>query len=56
LNWIFKKSDLKIGRDIGGDWIKEEANSVLEIAVIQDNTDELDDYLKENGIKILREA
>ena len=27
LNWIFKKSDLKIRRDIGDDWIKDEANS-----------------------------
>ena len=56
LNWIFKKSDVKIGKAIGDDWIKDEANSILEMAVIRNNTDELDDYLKENGIKILREA
>lgn len=54
LNWIFKKSHLRPELGINGNWIKEEVKSIFDMAVIEDNTSELEKYLKDNNLRILR--
>jgi hypothetical protein len=39
---------------INGNWIKEEVKSIFDMAVIEDNTSELEKYLKDNNLRILR--
>ncbi|MHA1257309.1 MAG: hypothetical protein ACTSPS_17100, partial [Promethearchaeota archaeon] len=56
LNWIFKRPDIKPEKAIKGDWVKEEVKSTLDVGKIEDNTEELDEYLKENHVKIVRRA
>ncbi len=57
LDWIFKIQNLKIENGINSKWVKEEAKSLFEMAIIEDNTDDfLEKYLEENNLKILREA
>ena len=56
LNWIFKSPDTKPEKVIKGDLVKEEVKSTLNTGAIEDNTEELDEYLKENHVKILRQA
>ena len=56
LNWIFKKPDLKLEKEIDGNQIKGEDEFFLEMAAIEEKTEDLKEYLKENNLKILREA
>ena len=56
LNWIFKSPDLKLEAPIEENWSKEEANSDFEMGEIENNTEELEKYLKKNKVKILRQA
>ena len=56
LNWIFKSPGLKLEKEINGNWIQEEVQSIFDMAVIEDKTDELEKYLKDNNLRILREA
>jgi len=56
LNWIFKRPGLKLEHDNHVNWVKEEVKSLFDMAAIEDNTDDLDKYLKDNNLKILREA
>ena len=56
LNWIFKTPDLKLEKDISGSWVKEEVKSIFDMAVIEDKTDELEKYLDDNNLRILRDA
>ena len=56
LNWIFKRPDLELEKDMKGNQVKEEVKSTFDMAVIEDNTDELENYLKDNNIRILRQA
>jgi hypothetical protein len=56
LNWIFKRPDLELDREIKSNWVKEEVKSTFDTAGIEDNTEELKKYLKENKVKIIRQA
>lgn len=56
LNWIFKRPDIKPEKAIKSDLVKEDAKPNFEMAAIEDNTEELDEYLKENHVKIVRRA
>ena len=56
LNWIFKNPDLELDTDIKGNWVKEEVKSTFDMTVTEDNTEELKKYLKDNKVKILRQA
>lgn len=56
LNWIFKDPDLKLKKGTNGNLIKEKGNSTFDMGSIKGNTEELDDYLKDNKVKILRRA
>jgi len=56
LNWIFKRPDSKPENNIKVDWVKEEVKSLFDMAEIEDNTDDLDKYLKDNNLRILRES
>ena len=56
LNWIFKRPGIKVEKAIKDNWDKKEVKSPFDMAAIEDNTEELDDYLKENHVKILRRA
>jgi len=56
LNWIFKKPEIKPEKNIKSDWVKEDVKSTFESGAIENNTDELDEYLKENHVKIVRRA
>ena len=56
LNWVFKKPDSKLERYINSNRSKEEVIFTSNRAVIEDTTDELEQYLKENNLRILREA
>jgi len=56
LNWIFKKPDLVLEKGIRGNWVKEKVKSTFDMPVIEDDTEELDKFLKDNNVKILRRA
>jgi len=56
LNWIFKRPEMKLENDINVNWVKEEVKSLFDMAVIEDNTDDLEKYLKDNNLRIVREA
>ena len=56
LNWIFKRPELKLENDINVNWVKDEVKSLFDMAEIEDNTDDLDKYLKDNNLRIVREA
>jgi hypothetical protein len=56
LNWIFKRPDLKVEKGTSSNWIKEENRSVFDMAGIEDKTDEMEKFLKDNKLKILRKA
>ena len=56
LKWIFKKSDIKRDKGNGGNRLKEQNKPLQNMAVEENNPDDLDDYLKENKIKILRDT
>ena len=56
LNWIFKKPTVELEKATKGNLVKEEVKPTFEMAAIEDNTDELDKYLKDNHVKILRRA
>ena len=56
LNWIFRRPDLKLGKDIYSNQVKEEVEYIFDMEVFKDETDELVKYLKDNNLRILREA
>jgi hypothetical protein len=56
LNWIFKRPEVKPEKAIKSDLVKEDVKSTLDVGKIEDNTEELDEYLKENHVKIVRRA
>jgi len=56
LNWIFKRPDIKHEKAIKSDLVKEDAKPTFDAGKIEDNTEELDEYLKENHVKIVRRA
>lgn len=56
LNWIFKRPDIELEKDIKSDWVKEEVKPTFDMGANENNTEELDEYLKENHVKILRRA
>ena len=56
LNWIFKRPDLKLEKATKGNWVKKEVKPIFDMAVIEDNTDELEKYLKDNNLRIIRQA
>lgn len=56
LNWIFKRHDWKLQQNIYSNRVKEEVEYIFEMEVIDDKTDELMKYLKDNKLRILREA
>ena len=56
LNWIFKRPDSELKKGVKSNWVKEEVKSTFDMAVIEDNTDELEKYLKDNHVRILRRA
>ncbi len=56
LNWVFNKSDSKLERYINSYRSIEEVKFTSNRAVIEDKPDELEQYLKENNLRILRDA
>ena len=56
LNWVFKKSGSKPEKYVNSNRSNEEVNFTSNRAVIEDKPDELEQYLKENNLRILREA
>lgn len=56
LDWIFNKSDSKIEKEDINDWNEKERKFNFDSAVSEKKTDELDVYLKENNLEILRDA
>jgi hypothetical protein len=56
LNWIFKRPDLKLERNSNSNWSKEEAKPIFDMAEVEHKTDDLKKFLKENNLKILRDA
>jgi len=56
LNWIFKRPDLEHDKDIKANWVKEEVKPTFDMPVKEDNTDELEKYLKDNHLRIIRQA
>lgn len=56
LDWIFKRPKLELDEGIKGSWINREVKSILDMAVIKDTSDELEKYLKDNNLRILRQA
>jgi len=56
LNWIFKIPNLNLEKEINGNWAKEEVKSILDMAVSENETEELEKYLDDNNLKIVRKA
>lgn len=56
LNWIFKNPDVKFEKNTKGVRVKKEDKSIFDKAESEDNPDELEKYLKDNKVKILRQA
>ncbi|MFX0069704.1 MAG: hypothetical protein ACFFAO_01310 [Candidatus Hermodarchaeota archaeon] len=56
LNWIFKSPDLELDKKNKNNSLKMEDNSSFYNGLIEDNTKELKNYLKDNKIKIIRQA
>ena len=47
---------MKLDKNGTGNWDNEEIDSIFNMAIIENETDELKKYLKDNNLKILREA
>ena len=56
LNWIFKSPDEKLNKDNNDNLIKKELKPVFKIDESDEESSELDDYLKDNHLKIIRKA
>jgi len=56
LNWIFKRPNINLDQNSTGDWVNERIDSIFNMAVMENKTDELEKYLKDNNLRILREA
>ena len=56
LNWIFRKPNIKLDKNSIGNWVNEGIDSIFNMAVIENKPDELEKYLKDNNLRILREA
>ena len=56
LNWIFKSPNVKLEASIEENWTEKGTKPNFEMGEIEDNTEELEKYLKENKVKILRQA
>ena len=56
LNWIFKRPNIKLENNFNGNWVNEEIESIFDMEVVEEKTDELVKYLKDNNLRILREA
>ena len=56
LNWVFKKSVSKVENYVNRNRSKKEAKFTSNSAIIEDKLDELEEYLKENNLRILRDA
>ena len=54
LNWIFKRPDLKFEKDNKSNWVNDEVESIFDMSKIEEKTDELEKYLKDNNLRILR--
>ena len=51
LNWIFKSPDKELNKVIKDEGVNIEGNSAFEMEDIEENTEELEKYLKDNKIK-----
>ena len=56
LNWIFKSPNVELDKDIKDERGKVEVKSTFDMADLEENTEELEKYLKDHKIKILRQA
>ena len=56
LNWIFKRPNIKLGKNSDVNWINQEVKSIFDMDALEEETDELVKYLKDNNLRILREA
>jgi len=56
LNWIFKRPNGKLEKNGNDKWVTEEVKSIFDMDSVEKETDELGKYLKDNNLRILREA
>lgn len=56
INWVFNKSDIKLNKYINTNLSKKEVKYNFDMEIIEDKSYELESYLEENNLKILREA
>ncbi|TFG23631.1 MAG: hypothetical protein EU529_06735 [Promethearchaeota archaeon] len=56
LNWIFKRPNIKLEKNSNDNWVNQEVKSIFDMDAVEKETDELVKYLKDNNLRILREA
>ena len=56
LNWIFKRPNGNLEKNGNDKWVTEEVKSIFDMDSVEKETDELVKYLKDNNLRILREA
>lgn len=56
LNWIFNRPNIKPDKNSTGNWVNQKVESIFDMEGIEDESDEVVKYLKDNNLRILREA